>query len=277
VTGNPGSCRNRTGARVAQVQGSDGPILALDDVIKEFGGLRAVDHCSFNVEPGTITGLIGPNGAGKSTLFNVITGFMPCTAGRIHFRGHRIDGLRAHAIARRRLTRTFQIPGELRRMTTLENLMLVPAGQSGESLWKAWALPWRVRSEETRIRERALGVLDTLGLVPLRDELAGNLSTGQKKLLELGRALMADPALVLLDEPAAGVNPTLMRTLVGVLRKLRDERGVSFLVIEHDMEVVMELCNPVIVMANGRILASGPPEQIQNDPLVLEAYLGGAA
>jgi len=262
--------------RVAQAQEADEPILALDDVVKEFGGLRAVDHCSFTIEPRTITGLIGPNGAGKSTLFNVITGFMPSTSGRIHFQGERIDGVRPHTIAKRRLTRTFQIPGELRRMTTLENLMLVPAGQSGESLWKAWALPWRVRSEETRIRAQALEVLDTLGLVALRDELAGNLSTGQKKLLELGRALMADPALVLLDEPAAGVNPTLMRALVGVLRKMRDERGVSFLVIEHDMEVVMDLCDPVIVMANGRILASGPPGQIQNDPLVLEAYLGGA-
>ena len=262
---------------MARVQGSDGPILALDDIVKEFGGLRAVDGCSFTIEPRTITGLIGPNGAGKSTLFNLITGFLPCTAGRIYFQGERIDGARPHAIAKRRLARTFQIPGELKRMTTLENLMLVPAGQSGESLWKAWALPWRVRSEEARIRERALDVLETLGLVALRDELAGNLSTGQKKLLELGRALMADPALVLLDEPAAGVNPTLMRTLVGLLRKLRDERGVSFLVIEHDMEVVMDLCDPVIVMANGRILASGPPKEIQNDPLVLEAYLGGAA
>ena len=258
------------------MQGSDGPILALNDVVKEFGGLRAVDRCSFTVEPGTITGLIGPNGAGKSTLFNLITGFLPCTAGRIYFQGDRIDRARPHAIAKRQLARTFQIPGELKRMTTMENLMLVPAGQSGESLWKAWVLPWRVRSEEARIRERALDVLETLGLVALRDELAGNLSTGQKKLLELGRALMADPALVLLDEPAAGVNPTLMRTLVGVLRRLRDERGVSFLVIEHDMEMVMDLCNPVIVMANGRILASGPPRQIQNDPLVLEAYLGGA-
>ena len=257
-------------------RGSDEPILALDDVVKEFGGLRAVDHCSFSVEPGTITGLVGPNGAGKSTLFNLITGFLPCTAGRVYFQGERIDGVRAHAIARRQLTRTFQIPGELKRMTTLENLMLVPAGQSGESLWKAWVLPWRVRSEEERIRERAMGVLETLGLVALRDELAGNLSTGQKKLLELGRALMADPRLILLDEPAAGVNPTLMRTLVGLLRKLRDERGVSFLVIEHDMEVVMDLCDPVIVMANGRILTSGPPRQIQNDPVVLEAYLGGA-
>ncbi len=262
---------------MASVGEPDGPILSLDNVVKEFGGLRAVDGCSFDVERGTITGLIGPNGAGKSTLFNVITGFLPCTTGRIYFEGERIDGVQPHTIAKRRLTRTFQIPGELRRMTALENLMLVPAGQSGESLWKAWALPWRIRSEERRIRDQALDVLDTLGLSALCDELAGNLSTGQKKLLELGRALMADPTLVLLDEPAAGVNPTLMRALVGLLRKLREERGVSFLVIEHDMKVIMDLCDPVVVMANGRILASGPPGQIQNDPLVLEAYLGGAA
>ena len=260
---------------MARAEMPNGPILALEGVAREFGGLVAVDNCSFTVEPGTITGLIGPNGAGKSTLFNLITGFIPCTSGRIYFHGDRIDGAPAHTIARRRLTRTFQIPGELRQMTTLENLMLVPEGQSGESLWKAWLLPWRVRSEEIRIQERAMEVLEILGLDGLRDELAGNLSTGQKKLLELGRALMADPDLILLDEPAAGVNPTLMRTLVGLLRKLRDEKGVSFLLIEHDMEVVMGLCDPVIVMARGRILAEGPPEQIQNDPLVLEAYLGG--
>ncbi len=253
------------------------PILEVDGVVKEFGGLRAVDGCSFSVESGTITGLIGPNGAGKSTLFNLITGVLRASAGRVCFNGRAIDGKPPHAIARLGLARTFQIPGELTRMTTLENLMLVPGGQGGESLWKAWLLPRRVRAEEARIRERALDLLETLGLTLVRNELAGNLSAGQKKLLELGRALMAGPALVLLDEPGAGVNPTLMATLTARIRQLREERGVTFLIIEHDMELVMGLCDPVIVMANGKTLAQGTPAEVQANPLVLEAYLGGAA
>ncbi len=251
------------------------PILEIRDVVKNFGGIRAVNHCSFKMQQGTITGLIGPNGAGKTTLFNLITGFLQCTSGQVLFQGKRIDGLTPHKIFRHGIVRTFQIPRELKRMTVLENLMLVPSHQVGEYIWSSWLLPWRVKRQEQEIEANALEVLRFVNLFDLKDEYAGNLSSGQKKLLELARTLMAEPQLVLLDEPGAGVNPTLMKELVDDIRRSCVEKGLTFLVIEHDMSLVMQLCNPIIVMCNGENLVEGSPQEVQQDQRVLEAYLGG--
>jgi branched-chain amino acid transport system ATP-binding protein len=253
------------------------PILEIRDVVKDFGGIRAVNHCSFNVQRGTITGLIGPNGAGKTTLFNLVTGFLKCNNGQILSGGRRIDGLSPHGIFRQGIVRTFQIPRELKRMTVMENLMLVPVNQLGEQLWGCWLLPWRVKRQENDIEERALEVLRFVNLSHLRNELAGNLSSGQKKLLELARTLMAEPQLVLLDEPGAGVNPTLMKQLVDDIRRACYERGLTFLLIEHDMDLVMSLCDPIIVMCNGENIMEGSPHEVQRDQRVIEAYLGGCS
>jgi branched-chain amino acid transport system ATP-binding protein len=250
-------------------------LLEVQNLVKMFGGLRALDACTLQVRKGTITGLIGPNGAGKTTLFNVITGFFPPDGGRVHFRGEDITNLAPHRIFARKLARTFQIPREHQSMTVLENLMLVPPDQSGERMWNSWLRPGRVRADEAAIRERALEVLEFVDLLHLQDEYAARLSGGQKKLLELARTLMADPEMVLLDEPGAGVNPTLMRRLADNIEYLCRERGITFLLIEHDMDLVMRMCNPVIVMSEGRHLMEGTPDEVRSDQRVLEAYLGG--
>ena len=250
-------------------------ILEIRDVVKDFEGIRAVNRCSLQVQRGTITGLIGPNGAGKTTLFNLITGFLKCTSGQIFADGKRIDGLAPHNIFHRGIVRTFQIPRELKRMTVLENLLLVPGPQAGERIWNSWIMPWRVTRQEREIEAQAIEVLRFVNLIHLRDEYAGNLSSGQKKLLELARTLMAEPQLVLLDEPGAGVNPTLMNELVEYIRRACEERNLTFLLIEHDMDLVMRLCNPVIVMSNGENICQGTPEEVQRDQHVLQAYLGG--
>jgi branched-chain amino acid transport system ATP-binding protein len=244
------------------------------DVRKAFGGLRAVDGASFDVRRGTISGLIGPNGAGKTTLFNLVTGFVAPDGGRVLFRGEDITGRRPHQVFRAGLCRTFQIPREFKDLTVLENLMVVPPDQVGERLWTPWLRAGAVAAEERRIRDKALGVLDFLTLLPLAAAPAFTLSGGQKKLLELARALMADPAMLLLDEPGAGVNPTLMKDLARAIQRLVAERGVTVLLIEHDMDLVMGICDPVIVMSQGRTLAEGSPDEIRRDPRVLEAYLG---
>ncbi len=251
------------------------PILEVEDVTKAFDGVRAVNRCNLSVRRGTITGLIGPNGAGKTTLFNLITGFLKPTGGRILFRGERIDGLPPHRIFHRGIVRTFQIPRELKTMTVLENLMLVPPDQAGEQIWNPWLFAFRVSRQERRIYEKALEVLEFVDLIHLRDDYASNLSGGQKKLLELARTLMCDPEMILLDEPGAGVNRVLMRRLVENIETLRREVGITFFVIEHDMDLVTRLCNPVIVMSQGERLAEGSPEEIKQDERVLEAYLGG--
>ena len=207
---------------------ANGALLDVQAVTKSFEGLRAVNECSLQVSKGTITGLIGPNGAGKTTLFNIVTGFLKPTSGRIVFAGGRIDGLPPHKVFDRGIVRTFQIPRELKQMTVLENLMLVPAGQSGERLWNPWLLPFRVRRQEREIRDKALDVLEFVNLWHLRNEYASTLSSGQKKLLELARTLMCDPQLILLDEPGAGVNPTLMKSLALLVERLRDESGITF-------------------------------------------------
>ena len=251
------------------------PLLTVRDLVKDFGGLRAIDGCGLEVRPGTITGLIGPNGAGKTTLFNIITGFIRPDAGRVHFRGRDITNLPPYRIFQRGLARTFQIPREHHSMTVAENLMLVPHGQAGERLWNAWIRPGAVRREEERHLEKALEVLGFVDLEHMAWEPAGKLSGGQKKLLELARTLMADPAMILLDEPGAGINRTLMQRLTENIEVLRRERGITFLLIEHDMDLVMSLCDPVIVMSEGRHLMEGTPDEVRTDRRVLEAYLGG--
>jgi len=251
------------------------PLLQVQELVKSFDGVKALNRCSLQVSEGAITGLIGPNGAGKTTLFNVVTGFLKPTAGRIFFQGQRIEGLPPHRVFRKGVVRTFQVPRELKSMTVLENLMLVPSDQLGENLWGPWFLPILVRRQERAIQDKALEVLEFVNLYHLRHEFAGNLSSGQKKLLELARTLMCDPQLVLLDEPGAGVNPTLMKRLVASVEELCYEKGITFFIIEHDMDLVTRLCNPVIVLSEGEKIAEGEPEEIKADERVLEAYLGG--
>ena len=249
-------------------------ILRVRGLVMDFGGVRAVDNCSLNVDEGSITGLIGPNGAGKTTLFNLIAGFHRPTAGRVTFRDERIDGLPSYLVFRKGIVRTFQIPRELKRMSVLENLMLVPSNQAGESMWRAVAARWLIERQERTIEDQARGVLEFTGLSEVADLPAERLSGGQKKLLELARTLMAKPRMVLLDEPGAGVNPTLLGRLVGGIRRAREELGITFLIIEHDMGLVMRLCDRVIVMSEGTVLTQGPPAAVQQDERVVRAYLG---
>ncbi len=253
-----------------------GAPLVVDGLRKEFGGITAVDGASFEVEQGTLTGLIGPNGAGKSTTFNCITGVHSPTAGQVTFQGESITGLAPHEICDRGLVRTFQIARELSEMTVLENLMLAPKNQRGEKLRNA-VIPGRrddVVSQETELLERVWETLEFFEIDHLAETDAGTLSGGQRKLLEMARALMTDPEMVLLDEPLAGVNPTLEEKLLDRIHELRD-RGRTFLLVEHDMDVIMEHCEHVIVMHQGKVLAQGPPEAVRNDDQVVEAYLGG--
>jgi branched-chain amino acid transport system ATP-binding protein len=250
-------------------------MLEVHDLVKTFGGLIALSHCSLQVRRGTITGLIGPNGAGKTTLFNVLTGFAKPDSGQVLLKGQDITGLAPHRIFRHGICRTFQIPREFRDMTVLENLMLIPPGQRGERLRYPWFRPTLVRQQEAKIRDKALEVLAAVRLIGLRDEYARTLSGGQKKLLELARTMMADPELLLLDEPGAGVNPTLMDELAEYILHLARDRGVTILLIEHDMDLVMRLCDPVIVLSEGRPLVEGSFETVAKDPRVLAAYLGG--
>ena len=248
-------------------------LLSVQKVSKRFGGLLAVDGCDLSVVEGSIVGLIGPNGAGKSTLFEMVSGFYSPSSGRILFQGRDITGLPAHRIAREGIIRTFQIPRALSRMTVLDNLMLGPQGQSGEKIWNA-ALRWPlVRSEEKRIREKAEQILDFFSLQRMRDEYAGSLSGGQKKLLEMARSLMADPKLLLLDEPFAGVNPSLSLTILKRIKELRDG-GLTIMIIEHGIPYVVELSDEIYVLNKGAVMAHGTPEQVISDKKVLDAYLG---
>ena len=250
-------------------------IIEVEDVTKRFGNVLAVDRCSLKVEQGSITGLIGPNGAGKTTMFNMVAGAFAPSSGCILLDGDEVTGLPAHELFARGLLRTFQIAQEFSTMTALENLMMVPAGQSGESVFNAWFRRGRMAVEEAATRRRAEDVIDVLRLGHARNELAGNLSGGQKKLLELGRVMMAKPRVVLLDEIAAGVNRTLLNDLAAVVERLNREDSLTFFVIEHDMDLIARLCDPVIVMAAGSVMMQGPMDEIRNNPEVVEAYFGG--
>jgi branched-chain amino acid transport system ATP-binding protein len=250
-------------------------LLVIKNITKKFGGLYAVNDCSFSVQLGTITGLIGPNGAGKTTLFDVITGFQRPDGGNVSLQDSDITGLLPYRVFQRGVCRTFQIPREFKELTVLENLMLVPARQIGERLWNSLFRMRLVRRQEQTIHEKAIEVLEFLKLSHLKDEYANTLSGGQKKLLELARTMMADPQLILLDEPGAGVNRTLLKDLADHIKSLSREQAMTFLVIEHDMDFVMGLCNPIVVMSEGRKLMEGTPTQVQQDSAVLNAYLGG--
>ena len=248
------------------------PILTVDGVRRTFGGLTAVDVDHLEVQRGTITALIGPNGAGKTTLFNLLTGFDQPNAGTWTFDGQRVSGRPAHRIAQLGMVRTFQLTKALRKISVLENMMLGAVDQRGERFLAA-ILPWVWRSQEAAIRTRALGLLDRFNLGHMRDDYAGTLSGGQRKLLEMARALMVEPTLVMLDEPMAGVNPALVESLLGHIRELRDS-GMTVLFVEHDMDVVMGISDWVICLAEGRVIAEGPPAAVATNPAVIDAYLG---
>ena len=249
-------------------------MINIENISKNFGGIRAVNDVSLNIETGSITGLIGPNGAGKTTLFNVIAGLYAPSQGRVFLDGENITGLAPHRLFEKGLLRTFQIAHEFSTLTVRENLMTVPAGQSGESLVDAWFSPGKIWAEEALLRERANEVIDFLQLDSVSDELAGNLSGGQKKLLELGRTMMVDAKIVFLDEVGAGVNRTLLKTIGDAIERLNRERGYTFCMIEHDMEFISRLCDPVIVMAEGAVLTSGSAGEVRANEAVIEAYLG---
>lgn len=249
-------------------------MIRIENVCKHFGGLKAVDHVSIEIAEGSITGLIGPNGAGKTTLFNTIAGLYRPSAGRIYLDDEEITGLKPHQLFNKGLLRTFQIAHEFTRLSVVENLMMVPAHQSGENLVNAWFRRGQVNREERRINERAMEVIEFLNLGHIADEIAGNLSGGQKKLLELGRTMMVDAKVVFLDEVGAGVNRTLLREIGDAIIRLNREKNYTFCMIEHDMDFISRLCEPVICMAEGAVLAQGTADEVKNNEEVIEAYLG---
>jgi len=249
-------------------------MIVIEDVHKHFGGFHAVDGATMTIKGGSITGLIGPNGAGKTTLFNVIAGVLEPTSGRVTMGGEDITGLPPHALFHKGLLRTFQIAHEFESMTCRENLMMVPGGQSGENLWNTWFGRSRIADEERALRAKADEVLDFLTISHLADHPAGAISGGQKKLLELGRTMMVDAKIVFLDEVGAGVNRTLLNTIGDAIIRLNKERGYTFVVIEHDMDFIERLCDPVICMAEGKVLAEGTLSEIKANEHVIEAYLG---
>ncbi|AUC61640.1 ABC-type neutral amino acid uptake system ATPase component NatA [Cyanobacterium sp. HL-69] len=249
-------------------------ILEATNLSKSFGGLKAVDKASIQVDRGTITGLIGPNGAGKSTLFNLLSNFLVADEGKIIFDGQVINNVSPHRIARKGFIRTFQVARVLSRLTVLENMLLASQTQKGENLLRVFVQPHKIRQQERESKEKAIAILESVGLLEKAHDYAGALSGGQRKLLEMARTLMTNPKLILLDEPAAGVNPTLINQICEHIVTW-NKQGISFLIIEHNMDVIMSLCSHVWVLAEGANLADGTPEFIQSNEQVLEAYLGG--
>ena len=249
-------------------------ILEISNLSKYFGGLAAVSDCSLKVKKGTITGIIGPNGSGKTTLFNLIAGNLKSSAGSVLFNNENITDVPSYELFSKGLLRTFQIAHEFTNLSVLENLMMVPGNQSGEKLMNALLKPSLVAKEESQIKDKAMEVVDFLNLGHLKNELAGNLSGGQKKLLELGRTMMVDAKLVLLDEVGAGVNRTLLKEIGSSILRLNKEQGYTFCMIEHDMDFISRLCNPVIVMSEGSILFEGTADEVKKNEKVIESYLG---
>ena len=252
----------------------DSNILQVDKLSKYFGGLAAVSNCSLKIQKGSITGIIGPNGSGKTTLFNLIAGNIKPSEGSVLFQGEDITGTPSHELFSKGLLRTFQIAHEFTNLTVLENLMMVPGNQSGEKLTNALFNTKIVNAEEQKVKQKALEVIKFLNLTHLSTELAGNLSGGQKKLLELGRTMMVDAKLVLLDEVGAGVNRTLLKDIGTAILRLNKEQGYTFCMIEHDMDFISRLCDPVIVMAEGSVLFKGTSNEVKNNEQVIESYLG---
>ena len=249
-------------------------MLEIKNINKNFGGLRAVNNASMNIDKGSITGLIGPNGAGKTTLFNTIAGVYAPDEGEIFLENQNITGLKPHNLFNKGILRTFQIAHEFSTLTVLENLMMVPPNQYGENLIYAWFRNNDVKKQEEEIRTKAIEVIEFLNLNHLIQELAGNLSGGQKKLLELGRTMMVDSKLVLLDEVGAGVNRTLLNDISDAILRLNKEKNYTFFVIEHDMDLIEKICDPVIVMAEGSVLFEGKFDEVKSNEEVIEAYLG---
>ena len=253
---------------------SKNEILYVDKVSKYFGGLAAVNNCSLKIKKGSITGVIGPNGSGKTTLFNLIAGNLKPSNGNVVFNNENITNIPSHELFSKGLLRTFQIAHEFTNLTVLENLMMVPSDQSGENLVTALINPKLVEKEEQKIKNKALEVIEFLNLKHLANELAGNLSGGQKKLLELGRTMMVDAKLVLLDEVGAGVNRTLLKDLGTAILRLNKEKGYTFCMIEHDIDFISRMCNPVIVMSEGSVLFEGTSEEVKKNEKVIDSYLG---
>ena len=253
---------------------TDQNILQVDNLSKYFGGLAAVSNCSLKIKKGSITGIIGPNGSGKTTLFNLIAGNLKSSSGTVLFNNENITDVPSYELFSKGVLRTFQIAHEFTNLTVLENLMMVPGNQSGEILVNALFKRSLVKKEEIRVKSKALEVIDFLNLKHLSNELAGNLSGGQKKLLELGRTMMVDAKLVLLDEVGAGVNRTLLKDIGSAILRLNKEKGYTFCMIEHDMEFISRLCNPVIVMAEGSVLFEGTSDEVKKNEKVIESYLG---
>ena len=273
----PAKSESQAAAALADVPHEPGapkpdPILVATNVVRRFGGLTAVDVDHVEIQRGVITGLIGPNGAGKTTFFNVLTGFDQPNSGHWEFNGRSLKGQSAYKVARMGMVRTFQLTKALSRLSVMENMRLGATGQRGESLWQAMFAPlWR--SQENANTERATGLLERFQLHAKAKDFAGSLSGGQRKLLEMARALMVEPELVMLDEPMAGVNPALKQSLLGHVKSLRED-GMSVLFVEHDMDMVRDISDWVIVMAQGRIISEGPPESVMGDQRVVDAYLG---
>ncbi|UIE37884.1 ABC transporter ATP-binding protein [Leptodesmis sichuanensis] len=258
---------------VQAAQSSELPLLVASGLNKSFGGIRAIDNAAIEVRKGSITGLVGPNGAGKTTLFNLLLNFIRSDSGRVLFDGEPIHHLPPYRIARMGMVRTFQVARALSRMSVMDNMLLAAQKQTGENFWMTWFKQREIAQEEKQQRQKAMEILESIGLAHMAAEYAGALSGGQRKLLEMGRALMTDPKLILLDEPAAGVNPTLINQICDRIQRWNRE-GLTFLIIEHNMDVIMSLCDRVWVLAEGRNLAAGTPAEIQSNPEVLEAYLG---